>query len=391
MMAGIFILERVEFMLLKEGKVIEFDKSKSLEYVRNLGKGGTGQTELFKEKLTDTLFAIKKYNPVLENDTDDGFERFINEIKILFKVSHPNIVRIYNYYLYPEHKTGYIEMEYIDGIPINEYVPVGSHKPWEKIFLEVVEAFAYLEKIKVLHRDIKSSNILIDENNNVKVIDFGFGKKLEANETEGNSIVLNWPYSIHPEEIQTGSKYDHQTEIFYIGSLFEQLLGDEIESFKYKTIIMNMMKVSRTERYNDFSSILREVYGSQLITEMFLDEDKQTYNAFADNLMNIINHFTSDFNPVDDEDKIMRELLKIVEANALEYIIQDNAPLIRSFVNNSFNYSIRPTINVEVITDFIEMLSRFTPYQRKVVINNIKSRLNTVKINYTFDDDDLPF
>ncbi len=390
-MAGIFILERVEFMLLKEGKVIEFDKSKSLEYVRNLGKGGTGQTELFKEKLTDTLFAIKKYNPVLENDTDDGFERFINEIKILFKVSHPNIVRIYNYYLYPEHKTGYIEMEYIDGIPINEYVPVGSHKPWEKIFLEVVEAFAYLEKIKVLHRDIKSSNILIDENNNVKVIDFGFGKKLEANETEGNSIVLNWPYSIHPEEIQTGSKYDHQTEIFYIGSLFEQLLGDEIESFKYKTIIMNMMKVSRTERYNDFSSILREVYGSQLITEMFLDEDKQTYNAFADNLMNIINHFTSDFNPVDDEDKIMRELLKIVEANALEYIIQDNAPLIRSFVNNSFNYSIRPTINVEVITDFIEMLSRFTPYQRKVVINNIKSRLNTVKINYTFDDDDLPF
>lgn len=390
-MAGIFILERVEFMLLKEGKVIEFDKSKSLEYVRSLGKGGTGQTELFKEKLTDTLFAIKKYNPVLENDTDDGFERFISEIKILFKVSHPNIVRIYNYYLYPEHKTGYIELEYIDGIPINEYVPVGSQKTWEKIFLEVVEAFAYLEKLKVLHRDIKSSNILIDENNNVKVIDFGFGKKLEANETEGNSIVLNWPYSIQPEEIQKGSKYDHQTEIFYIGSLFKQLLGDEIESFKYKTIIMKMMKVSRAERYSDFNSVLREVYGSQLITEMFLNEDRQIYSAFADNFMNIINHFTSDFNPVDDEDKIMRDLLKIVEENALEYIIQDNAPLIRSFVNNSFNYSIRPTISVEVISDFVKMLSRFTPYQRKVVFSNIKSRLNTVKVNYAFDDDDLPF
>lgn len=215
--------------MLKEGQVVEFDKSKSLEYVRNLGSGGTGQTELFKEKLTDTLFAIKKYNPVLENDTDDGFDRFINEIKILFKVSHPNIVRIYNYYLYPEHRTGYIEMEYIDGIPINQYNPIGSQKSWEKIFVEVVEAFAYLQNIKVLHRDIKSSNILIDEDNNVKIIDFGFGKKLEANETGGNSIVLNWPYTVHPEEIQNGSRYDHQTEIFYIGSLFLQLLGDDID------------------------------------------------------------------------------------------------------------------------------------------------------------------
>lgn len=377
--------------MLKEGQVVEFDKIKSLEYVRNLGNGGTGQTELFKEELTDTLFAIKKYNPVFENDTEDGFGRFINEIKILFKVSHPNIVRIYNYYLYPEYKTGYIEMEFINGIPIDQYNPISSQKPWEKIFVEVLEAFAYLEKIKVLHRDIKPSNILIDENNNVKVIDFGFGKKLDANEIGGHSIVLNWPYSNHPEEIQNGSLYDHQTEIFYIGSLFTQLLSNEIERFKYKTILKKMTEISRAERFNDFKSVLREVYSSQLITEMFSDEDRQIYTTFADNLMAAVNHFTSDYKPLENEDEIMKGLLKIVEDSALEYLIQDNAQLIGTFVNNSFNYSTKPFISVEVIIEFIEMLRRFTPFQKKIVFNNIKSRLNNVKVIYALDDDDLPF
>lgn len=378
-------------MLLKEGEVVEFSKSKSLEFVRNLGSGGTGQTELFKENLTDTLFAIKKYRPIFENDTEDGFERFINEIKILFKVSHTNIVRVYNYYLYPEQKTGYIEMEYILGIPIDQFDPINSQKSWERIFVEVVEAFVYLEEIKILHRDIKPSNILIDEKNNVKVIDFGFGKKLEGDETSGNSIVLNWSYSIHPEEIQQGSIYDHQTEIFYIGSLFTQLIGEEVESFKYKGILTKMTKVSRRERFKDFKSILKEVYSGQLITEIFSDEDRKIYNTFADNLMSTINHFTSDFISVDNEDEVMGDLLKIVEENALEYFVQDNAPLIRTFIKNGFNYSKKTIIDVDVLTDFVEMLRRFTPFQQKIVFTNIQSRLNTIKVKYPPYDDDLPF
>lgn len=300
-------------------------------------------------------------------------------------------MRIYNYYLYPEHGTGYIEMEYIDGIPINQYNPIDSQKPWEKIFVEVIEAFAYLEKIKVLHRDIKSSNILIDEDNNVKIIDFGFGKKLEDNEVGGSSIVLNWPYSVHPEEIENGSKYDYQTEIFYIGSLFFQLLGDGIDRFKYKAILLGMTEVSRGKRYSDFNSVIREIYSGQLITELFSDEDRKTYITFADDLIETINHFTSDFYPVENEDEIIEDLKRIVEKNALEFLIQDNSPVISTFVNNGFNFSKKPIINVGVITDFIEMLHRFTPFQQKIVFNNIKTRLNNVKVIYSIDDNDLPF
>lgn len=61
------------------------------------------------------LFAFKKYVPKDFNYIDELYKRFVDEIKILFTISHPNIVRVYNYYLYPEIKHGYLQMEYIEG------------------------------------------------------------------------------------------------------------------------------------------------------------------------------------------------------------------------------------------------------------------------------------
>lgn len=70
------------------------------------------------------LFAIKKYVPKDKRYIDEHYERFVDEIKILFNISHPNIVRIYNYYLYPQAKTGFLQMEYIDGTCIDQYEPM---------------------------------------------------------------------------------------------------------------------------------------------------------------------------------------------------------------------------------------------------------------------------
>lgn len=154
---------------------------KKFKYVDSLGKGGTGKALLFKDETTDMLFAIKKYETEDETHRNDFYDRFVDEIKILFKISHPNIVRVYNYYLYPEEKVGYLQMEYVKGSTLDKYDPFpfdDDWKNWEDIFKETVLAFEYLEKNNILHRDIRSQNILIDENGNVKIIDFGFGKVL---------------------------------------------------------------------------------------------------------------------------------------------------------------------------------------------------------------------
>ncbi len=86
--------------------IITFDVKKNFKYVKPLGDGGTGETYLFKDETTDMLFAIKKYITKDSRFIDEYYKRFVDEIKILFNISHPNIVRVYNYYLYPVSKTG---------------------------------------------------------------------------------------------------------------------------------------------------------------------------------------------------------------------------------------------------------------------------------------------
>ena len=107
--------------MLKSGQIVEFDRKKQFRYIRLLGGGGTGDTLMFEDETTDMLFAFKKYAPKNPDYIDEYYLRFVDEIKILFKISHPNIVRVYNYYLYPELKLGYLQMEYVDGVAIDKF------------------------------------------------------------------------------------------------------------------------------------------------------------------------------------------------------------------------------------------------------------------------------
>lgn len=211
---------------MKNGDVITFDAKKNMTYVKPLGSGGTGDTYLFKDETTNTYFAIKKYTPKNLDKIDEYYSRFVDEIKILFNIYHPNIVRIYNYYLYPNAKTGYLQMEYIEGISIDKYDTKNSSKTWEDIFREIIGAFEYLESKGILHRDIRPSNILIDKDDNVKIIDFGFGKQVYSGNNTDNSIFLNWPATIMPEEVEFHREYNHQTEIYFVGCLFRHLLKE---------------------------------------------------------------------------------------------------------------------------------------------------------------------
>src|SRR5665648_228682 len=179
--------------------------------------------------------------------TDEFYKRFVDEIKILFKLSHPNIVRVYNYYLYPEAKTGYLQMEYVKGEPIDEFKVNWLTKDWNDIFTEAVSAFEYLEKNNILHKDIRPSNILIDEDGSIKVIDFGFGKVIDKNNQSENSILLNWPVSEMPEEVLDGEEYNHKTEVYFVGKLFHKILKNEPD-FKHMHIIDKMTKVEQILR-----------------------------------------------------------------------------------------------------------------------------------------------
>ncbi len=105
------------------GDVVSFLKQKDYIMVNNqLGEGSFGKTVILQDPFIDELFVAKKYSPEYEEIQEKFYKNFLDEIKIMYKLRHPNIAQIYNYYAYEKHYTGYIIMEYIEGCNIKKFV-----------------------------------------------------------------------------------------------------------------------------------------------------------------------------------------------------------------------------------------------------------------------------
>ncbi|MBU3213980.1 protein kinase family protein [Clostridium estertheticum] len=375
--------------MLKKGDIVEFDRKKQFKYIKPLGSGGTGDAHLFEDELTGLFFVFKKYSPKNINYLDEFYERFVDEIKILFNISHPNIVRVYNYYLYPETKVGYLQMEYVEGTTINNYVDDGWGKDWNEIFTQVIDAFKYLEDNNILHRDVRPANILIDSVGNIKIIDFGFGKKLEQTERDGKSVLLNWPVTNLPDEILMDGTYNHQTEVYFLGKLFKSLSTNFDDNFRFTHIIEKMIQENPLNRYVSFSEVSQDISVGVLSEMKFSPGEKEIYQRFSEELHSKINHFTSSFEPESNTKTIIDSLANVIRKNALETFIQGNETFINVFIHGGYSYNTVQDIEVEKIKDFYKMLINLHDTKKKVVIDNIYTKLNTIK--FMIYEDDIPF
>ena len=172
--------------------------------IEMIGKGGFGS--VYKVKLNDKYFAMKKtkldekqmkFIREHPNEIDKG----INEIKIWKKFNHPNIVKYYNSFI--EKNDCYIIMELIEGISLGEYISHLKEKNTQineekiiNIILDVVSVLRYMHKeVNIIYRDLNPNNIMLDNQFNVKVIDFGLAidksEKNEKNEKNVNNSLMN--------------------------------------------------------------------------------------------------------------------------------------------------------------------------------------------------------
>lgn len=374
---------------MNKGDILTFDIKKNFTFITSLGAGGTGDTYLFKDETTNMLFAFKEYAPKNEKGLDDYYERFVKEITILFNISHPNIVRIYNYYLNPQQKTGFLQMEYVDGVSIDQYDPYKGGKTWEEIFCNTINAFEYLELNHILHRDIRPANIMINNKGDVKIIDFGFGKQTHEYNKEENSVLLNWPVTELPDEIPLNKEYDEGTEIYFVGSLFKHLLGDSLREFRYNNIIEKMIKTNREQRYGSFSTIVADISSGVMKEVVFSKQQKHCYRTFADMLSFHIRCYNSVYSPKKDFLKIESDLAELIRSSALEEYIQDNSQLISCFIANAYVYIPRKDIPVQIVIDFYYLVLSLDEAKRKILFDNIFMRLSSIEVE--LEEDALPF
>jgi len=301
---------------MRRNDQIEFLRKKSYIYLNEIGQGGTGRTILIKDEIIDEVFVCKKYSPYYQENKDTYFEYFLNEIKLLHKIYHKNIVRVFNYYLYPENKTGYILMEFIKGKNIDDYILENPDK-LNDLFVQTINGFTHLEENKILHRDIRPNNILVTDDGIIKIIDFGFGKIIDFNDID-KSISLNWYYS-KPDEFDR-KIYDVKTEIYFVGKLFEKiLLKFSNIDFKYKSLV-SMMISNYSERIPTFFNIYREIISETQNEINFSETEKYIYREFANNLVRIISKKHPDTKYKRDINKIIKSLEEIYKNSIGRYV-----------------------------------------------------------------------
>ena len=281
-------------------------------------------------------------------------------------------------------------MEYVDGQSINEYsLSTSSGKDLNDVFRKVISAFEYLEQSYILHRDIRPSNIMIDKNNNVKIIDFGFGKQLSCTKADKNSILLNWPATLMPEEIEFNQVYDERTEIYFVGTLFRYLLNDATSDFRFKHILEKMTRVSHIDRYGSFTDIVNDISAGVLGEIDFSTKEKTTYRNFADALATHIKNYIGSYSPINNIAVTLSRLDELLRCSSLEKYLQNNNHLINCFISNGFSYIASKDIEVQLIIDFYGLIIGLTPAKQKILFDNIYNRLSTIEVQIKYDD--IPF
>lgn len=374
---------------MEVGDRITFDYRKQMTFVRALGAGGTGSTYLFKDDSIDMHFAIKKFDPKNGNDPKECYERFVDEVKILMKLIHPNIVRFYNAYLFPDAATGYIQMEFVQGVSIDQFSVTPFTKSWNDVFSDTISAFETLEINKILHRDIRPGNIMIDNGGTVKVIDFGFSKHYSSDwSIQNNSVLLNWP-GTEPDEVRHDGVYNKSTEIYYLGKLFANVIKNN-DSFNYRHIVDCMCERNSFSRYSSFAAIRKVMNASSADKELFDITQKEIYQRFANALLGCLAKFTGTYAIIDDPQKVSLNLKDLLEQSSLEMVVQNNSLLIDCFISSHeyrFNNYEIPTDNVR---DFYNFFISLEEGYQELVLKNLKVRFSQVE-RETIYDEDIPF
>jgi TolB-like protein/Flp pilus assembly protein TadD len=200
------------------------------EIVREIGRGGMGAVYLAKR--ADGQFEKQVAIKLLKRgtDTDEILRRFHAERRILARLDHPNIARLLDAGT-TDDGLPYFVMEYIDGVPVTNYVRERQLSVAQRLqlFLKVCEAAQFAHQQRVVHRDLKPGNIFVKQDGEPKLLDFGIAKLLASGD-EGIELTLTAERRFtlvcaSPEQAR-GEAVTAASDVYALGALLYELLTD---------------------------------------------------------------------------------------------------------------------------------------------------------------------
>ncbi len=188
-----------------------------------LGRGGMGEVYKAFDPTLQRVVAVKTIRPDI--DRPEYLERMMREAQACARLSHPNIVTIFE--AGKAEGVVYIAMEFLEGENLAQRLETRGLSFEDKLrtLIKVLEALQHAHGLDVVHRDIKPSNIHVMPDGTIKLMDFGLARVLTADTLTASGNVLGTPHYASPEQLK-GETIDRRTDIYSVGVMaYEMLAG----------------------------------------------------------------------------------------------------------------------------------------------------------------------
>lgn len=277
------------------------------QIIEELGKGGMGKVYKARDQKIDEVMALKILKPEIAAD-ENTIKRFKNELKFARKIGHHNVCRMYD--LHEEEATLFITMEYVAGMDLKCLIRKKGALPEAEtisIARQLCAGLAEAHRLGVVHRDLKSQNIMIDKKETAKIMDFGISRSLEGKGFTQEGIIIGTPDYMSPEQAE-GTEVDERSDIYSLGVILYEMgtgrvpfegdsalsialkhkshppqdpkeLNDEL-SDGLSAIILKCMAKAKENRYQSVQDILLDIINLEEGTEITASAWKAQVPAF---------------------------------------------------------------------------------------------------------------
>ena len=252
-------------------------------YIKKIGKGAFGSVFLMEDTIISEEIILKFLNAQFVTD-ESIIKRFIYELRFARKITHPNVIRIYDMLSFG--KAHAISMEYFRSHTLSAEVkdkqPMDIERA-KKFANDVCSGMESAHAANVVHRDLKPNNILINEDSILKIVDFGVAAATQSTDTKltKTGLLVGTPTYMAPEQV-LGKEVDERTDIYSLGTiLYEMLTGRPPYSGKDSMSIMYQHVQGKATKVSEKNELVTQEL-SDVVSKAMSVKAEHRYQSMAE-------------------------------------------------------------------------------------------------------------